>query len=597
MNTRRVCENLHKPGQKTSRTAWRAGLRVPPQFREGGGGGKRAPRRARRAAHSRRPAPPGPRVTVPHSRDDDVSRERHLRDRPGRLGRGGGRVERPSNRIKVGEGAGPAADPVTRRSPTEDPLPPRPPTPRRDATARRRSRSTFPSSPTSSAPATPSAPGAAVLVRVLDGLAQQELFPPLPLGGFLDGGIASAGDGTDDLLVTPDEGGGPRVTIDRGGGFAAVGYFFGIDDPNIRGGARAAVGDVIRRHRVVGRVRRRPAGVRPPREGTASGSRRGAGERGRRRHRQPRSYGTPPVCGGRRVGSIPVPGSLAGSRPAVWGRREGGADGVRVEPVHPHAWGKGAPAPPPTPASAVHPHVCGEGDAHPRHESSRARFTPTCVGKARACGCPPTPPTVHPHVCGEGMSGWLTLSYADGSPPRVWGRLLQAGEDDRPDRFTPTCVGKAVQQREAGTVHLRFTPTCVGKAACRRRPVPPGSVHPHVCGEGSVKLDTTSDDAGSPPRVWGRHGAGVEDDRLPLVHPHVCGEGALVTVALSKNIGSPPRVWGRRPRPNHRDLPFRFTPTCVGKARTPTLNQSASCGSPPRVWGRLKYLGDGTGCV
>ncbi|WP_149113338.1 FG-GAP repeat domain-containing protein [Limnoglobus roseus] len=52
------------------------------------------------------------------------------------------------------------------------------------------------------------------------------------------------GDGVPDLVVTPDEGGGPRVLIYDGAGFAARANFFGIDDESFRGGARAAVGDV-----------------------------------------------------------------------------------------------------------------------------------------------------------------------------------------------------------------------------------------------------------------------------------------------------------------------------------------------------------------
>ena len=52
------------------------------------------------------------------------------------------------------------------------------------------------------------------------------------------------GDGIDDLVASPDQGGGPQVVVFRGGDFAAVASFFGINDPNFRGGARTAVGDV-----------------------------------------------------------------------------------------------------------------------------------------------------------------------------------------------------------------------------------------------------------------------------------------------------------------------------------------------------------------
>ena len=52
------------------------------------------------------------------------------------------------------------------------------------------------------------------------------------------------GDGVADLVITPDEGGGPRVRVFDGATFAQVVDFFGIQDSGFRGGARAAVGDV-----------------------------------------------------------------------------------------------------------------------------------------------------------------------------------------------------------------------------------------------------------------------------------------------------------------------------------------------------------------
>jgi hypothetical protein len=52
------------------------------------------------------------------------------------------------------------------------------------------------------------------------------------------------GDGIADIIVTPDQSGGPRVVIYQGGTFNQIASFFGIEDPNFRGGARAAVSDV-----------------------------------------------------------------------------------------------------------------------------------------------------------------------------------------------------------------------------------------------------------------------------------------------------------------------------------------------------------------
>jgi hypothetical protein len=73
-----------------------------------------------------------------------------------------------------------------------------------------------------------------------------------PFGGdFTGGGFVAAADldrdGRAEFVVTPDQGGGPRVSIfsrNVDGTVTLRGNFFGIDDPNFRGGARAALGDV-----------------------------------------------------------------------------------------------------------------------------------------------------------------------------------------------------------------------------------------------------------------------------------------------------------------------------------------------------------------
>lgn len=79
------------------------------------------------------------------------------------------------------------------------------------------------------------------------------LVPPFdPFGGnFLGGGFVAAadldGDGRAEFVVTPDQGGGPRVSIFSllvDGQLLIKANFFGIDDISFRGGARSAMGDV-----------------------------------------------------------------------------------------------------------------------------------------------------------------------------------------------------------------------------------------------------------------------------------------------------------------------------------------------------------------
>ncbi|MBH8566086.1 VCBS repeat-containing protein [Nostoc sp. CENA67] len=96
-------------------------------------------------------------------------------------------------------------------------------------------------------------PGVPVRVTVLSGKDGSVLVQPFdPFGGdFRGGGYVAAADldrdGRAEFAVTPDEGGGPRVTIftmNPDGTRSTRANFFGIDDPSFRGGVRAAVGDV-----------------------------------------------------------------------------------------------------------------------------------------------------------------------------------------------------------------------------------------------------------------------------------------------------------------------------------------------------------------
>jgi hypothetical protein len=92
-------------------------------------------------------------------------------------------------------------------------------------------------------------PGGPTHVVVLDGVDQHVLFSIDPFEASFTGGVYVAagdlhGDGTPDLVITPDEGGGPRVRVFDGKSWGEMADFYGISDPNFRGGARAAVADV-----------------------------------------------------------------------------------------------------------------------------------------------------------------------------------------------------------------------------------------------------------------------------------------------------------------------------------------------------------------
>jgi autotransporter-associated beta strand protein len=94
-------------------------------------------------------------------------------------------------------------------------------------------------------------PGVRNMVTVMTGNAPFEsvLTQFFPFEASFAGGIYVStgfidGDNVPDIVVTPDESGGPRVQVYRGTDFVKIADFFGIDDPNFRGGARTAVGDI-----------------------------------------------------------------------------------------------------------------------------------------------------------------------------------------------------------------------------------------------------------------------------------------------------------------------------------------------------------------
>jgi hypothetical protein len=87
---------------------------------------------------------------------------------------------------------------------------------------------------------------------VIDGKTGTTLASVLAFEQSFTGGVFVAagdlnGDGRAEIIVTPDEGGGPNVVIfslNPDGTLAAPKAFFALGNPGFRGGARVAVGDV-----------------------------------------------------------------------------------------------------------------------------------------------------------------------------------------------------------------------------------------------------------------------------------------------------------------------------------------------------------------
>ncbi|OWK39902.1 IPT/TIG domain-containing protein [Fimbriiglobus ruber] len=92
-------------------------------------------------------------------------------------------------------------------------------------------------------------PGGGPIVKVFSGVDGTLLQTFAALDGKFTGGLYVAagdfnGDGHADIVTSADIGGGPRVTVYNGSDDSVMADFFGIADPNFRGGARVAVGDI-----------------------------------------------------------------------------------------------------------------------------------------------------------------------------------------------------------------------------------------------------------------------------------------------------------------------------------------------------------------
>ena len=154
---------------------------------------------------------------------------------------------------------------------------------------------------------------------------------------------------------------------------------------------------------------------------------------------------------------------LSGSPPHVWGKRTVLHLVRRGKGITPTCVGKAVPECARCPVLQDHPHMWGEspgrpvGKGRPRGSPPHVwgkllwffswfffyRITPTCVGKASAVLLACHPEEDHPHMCGESLNPYFNAPLTLGSPPHVWGKLVDLSFFRVSYRITPTWVGKA----------------------------------------------------------------------------------------------------------------------------------------------------------
>ena len=270
--------------------------------------------------------------------------------------------------------------------------------------------------------------------------------------------------------------------------------------------------------------------------------------------------------------------------PRTWGRQ--GATDKRTVRLRntPTDVGKTAPRWRGRDASGKHPHGRGEdriiakawrscvetpprtwGRLNPAADQESARGnTPTDVGKTRVFRPVPRPAWKHPHGRGEDAGAKRSACPAPETPPRTWGR-----QPRKP--FSPSA--------------LRNTPTDVGKTCQMGVNNGDAQKHPHGRGEDLTQNGASFISGETPPRTWGRPGTigtgagklgntptdvgktfgNLPDSGRSEKHPHGRGEDFSSAKLTKARLETPPRTWGRPPPCPSRVSFWRNTPTDVGK--------------------------------
>ena len=170
-------------------------------------------------------------------------------------------------------------------------------------------------------------------------------------------------------------------------------------------------------------------------------------------------------------------------------------------------------------------------------------------------------------MCGENYCRLCCSYFFVGSSPRVRGKRNCPITQCQRRRLIPACAGK--------------TTGSVARSTRER-------AHPRVCGENVIAFGIVFKNAGSSPRVRGKHvrqGQGRVDRglipacagktsserlvRAPVgAHPRVCGENASCHLRAIHHRGSSPRVRGKLERLSAYPVVRGLIPACAGKTES-----------------------------
>ena len=192
----------------------------------------------------------------------------------------------------------------------------------------------------------------------------------------------------------------------------------------------------------------------------------------------------------------------------------------------------------------------------------------------------------HPRVCGEKKGCPSAFCPLEGSPPRVRGKVRLQDIARALEGITPACAGKSEEPTSSLTAPWDHPRVCGEKLATKATQRCTMGSPPRVRGKvheaGAVKADV-----GITPACAGKRFLTVGVDTSPEDHPRVCGEKCILYIPQIKNIGSPPRVRGKAVSLLCGSRFVWITPACAGKSYQHRGRRCPQPGSPPRVRGKV----------
>ena len=193
-----------------------------------------------------------------------------------------------------------------------------------------------------------------------------------------------------------------------------------------------------------------------------------------------------------------------------------------------------------------------------------SRLIPACAGKTAFQDYLPCTGPAHPRVCGENCGQSLRLRTRGGSSPRVRGKRWFRNSGQPSGRLIPACAGKTTHDRHDHPRTGAHPRVCGENSICSCPVIPANGSSPRVRGKLSA-LVADSHPVRLIPACAGKTNQRAASARVARAHPRVCGENIEGEEFLSPVSGSSPRVRGKPLR--RRNLPSRprLIPACAGK--------------------------------